>query len=129
MKTMNTLLLAGTVALGFTLATTARGDERFLSPKSAALRQEFRTVQSPETGRNLVSGNYLGALAKSDSNRGKIVPNGRVTPNLVDGNYPGAGARTSVPKHASFEIAPLAGKVKADNTCQVGCTMSCCAKK
>lgn len=121
---MNPLLLAGAVALGFTLTTTAKADEPFLSPKAAALRHDFRTVPSTDTSPNLVSGNYLGAAAKTEFNRVKVVPGGTVTPNLVSGNYLGAGAKNPYPRTASFEIAPLVGK-----TCDVGCTMPCCAKK
>ena len=129
MKTMNTLLLAGAVALGFTLTTTAKADEPFLSPKAAALRHDFRTVPSTDTSPNLVSGNYLGALAKTEFSRAKVVPSGATTPNLVSGNYLGAGAKNPFPKYASFEIAPLVGKDKSGKTCEAGCTMPCCAKK
>ena len=129
MKTMNTLLLAGAVALGFTLTTTAKADEPFLSPKAAALRHDFRKVLSTDTSPNLVSGNYLGALAKTEFNRAKVVPSGTVTPNLVSGNYLGAGAKNPYPRTASFEIAPFVGKNKSAMTCEAGCTMPCCAKK
>ena len=129
MKTMNTLLLAGAVALGFTLTTTAKADEPFLSPKAAALRHDFRTVPSTDTSPNLVSGNYLGALAKTEFNRVKVVPGGTATPNLVSGNYLGAGAKNPYARTASFEIAPLVGKDKSAMTCEAGCTMPCCAKK
>ena len=110
MKTMNTLLLAGAVALGFTLTTTAKADEPFLSPKAAALRHDFRKVPSTETSPNLVSNNYLGAAAKTEFNRLKVVPSETVTPNLVSGNYLGAGAKNPYSRTASFEIAPLVGK-------------------
>ena len=62
MKTMNTLLLAGAVALGFTL-TTATAAEPFLSPKAKA--NQISRVSSMDTSPNLVSGNYLGAGAKN----------------------------------------------------------------
>ena len=78
---------------------------------------------------NLVSGNYLGALAKTEANRAKVVPSGAVTPNLVSGNYLGAGAKNPYARTTSFEIAPLVGKDKSAMTCEVGCTMACCAKK
>jgi hypothetical protein len=130
MKTMNTLLLAGAVALGFTLTTTAKADEPFLSPKAAALRHDFRKVPSTDTSPNLVSGNYLGALAKTEANRARVVSSGgATTPNLVSGNYLGAGAKNPYPRTASFEIAPLVGKDKSAMTCEAGCTMPCCAKK
>lgn len=128
MKTMKTLLLAGAVALGFTL-TAANAAEPFLSPKAAALRHDFRTVPSTGTSPNLVSGNYLGALAKTEANRTKVVPGTGNEPNLVSGNYLGAGAKNPDARAASFEIAPLVGRNKSSITCEAGCTMPCCAKK
>jgi len=113
MKTMNTLLLAGAVALGFTLTTTAKADEPFLSPKAAALRHDFRKVPGTDNSPNLVSGNYLGALAKTEANRARVVSSGGApTPNLVSGNYLGAGAKNPYPRPATFEVAPLVGKDK-----------------
>ena len=130
MKTMNTLLLAGAIALGFTLTTTTKADEPFLSPKAAALRHDFRKVSSTDTSPNLVSGNYLGAAAKTEANHVRVVSSGgAATPNLVSGNYLGAGAKNPYPRTASFEIAPLVGKDKLGKTCEAGCTMPCCAKK
>ncbi len=126
---MNTLLLAGAMALGFTLTTTAMADEPFLSPKAAALRHDFRTVPGTGTSPNLVSGNYLGAAAKTEFSRAKVVASGTVTPNLVSGNYLGAGAKNPYPRTASFGIAPLVGRDKSAKTCEAGCTMPCCAKK
>ena len=110
MKTMNILLLAGAVALGFTLTTTAKADEPFFSPKGKA--NQISRVSGADTSPNLVSNNYLGAGAKWELNRAKVVPSGTVTPNLVSGNYLGAGAKNPYPKSASFEIAPLVGKDK-----------------
>ena len=100
MKTINILLLAGAVALGFTLTTTAKADEPLFSPKAAALRHDFRRVPSTDASPNLVSGNYLGA-----------------------------GARNPFPMRASYEIAPLVGKDKSSKCCEADCTMPCCAKK
>ncbi len=126
MKTMNILLLAGAVALGFTLiTTTAKADEPFLSPKAAALRHDFRKVPSTDTSPNLVSNTYLGAAAKTEFNRLKVVPGGTVTPNLVSGNYAGAASKNPYPTSKRFEIAPLLEKGKAGKTCE----MSCCPKK
>jgi len=129
MKTINTLLLASAVALGFTLTTTAKADEPFLSPKAAALRHDFRKVPSTDTSPNLVSNNYLGAAAKWELNRAKVVPGGTATPNLVSGNYLGAGLKNPYPRSASFEIAPLVGKDKSGKICELGCTKDCCTKK
>ena len=112
MKTMNSLLFAGAVALGFTLASTAMAGEIFLSPKAAALRHDFRKVPSAYSGPNLVSNNYLGAAAKTESNRLKVVPSGTVTPNLVSGSYLGAGVKNPYPRTRTFEVAPLVGKEK-----------------
>ena len=126
MKTMNTLLLAGAVALGFTL-TTATAAEPFLSPKAKA--NHISRVSSMDTSPNLVSGNYLGALAKTEANRTKVVPGTGHEPNLVSGNYLGAGAKNPYARPGSFEIAPLVGKDKSGKTCEAGCTMPCCAKK
>jgi len=107
---MNTLLLAGAVALGFTLTTTVKADEPFLSPKTAALRHDFRTVPSTDTSAILVLNNYLGAAAKTELNRVKIAPCCTVNPNLVSGNYLGAGVKNPYPRTTSFEVAPLVGK-------------------
>lgn len=93
MKKKNTLLLAGAVALGFTLTSTARADEPFLSPKAAALRNDFRKVPSTGTSSNLVSNNYLGAAARWELNRARIVPGGTVTANLVSGSYHSAALK------------------------------------
>ena len=90
MKTMNTLLLAGAVALGFTL-TTATAAEPFLSPKAQA--NQISRASSVDTSPNLVSGNYLGASSKTEANRTKVVSGTGHQPNLVSGNYLGAGAK------------------------------------
>lgn len=129
MKTMNTLLLAGTVALSFTLTSSTKADKPLLSPKAAALRHDFRSVPSTETSPILVLNNYLGAAGKLELNRAKISPSSPETRNLVSGNYLGAGAKNPFPKSASFEIAPLVLKDKPGKTCEAGCTMPCCAKK
>jgi hypothetical protein len=125
MKTINTLLLASAVALGFTLNTTTKADEPFLSPKAASLRHDFRKVPSTDTSPNLVSNNYLGAAAKMEFNRLKVVPSGTVTPNLISGNYAGVAAKNPYPTPKRFEIAPLLEKGKAGKTCE----KSCCPKK
>ena len=127
MKTINTLLLAGAVALGFTLTTTAKADEPFLSPKAKA--NQIHRVSSVDSSPNLVSGNYLGAAAKTEFNRVKVVPSGTVTPNLISGNYLGAGAKNPYPRTASFQGAPLIAKDMSGMVCEAGCTMPCCAKK
>jgi len=128
MKTTTTLLLAGAVALGFTL-TTSNAAEPFLSPRAAALRHDFRKVPSTDTGVNLVTSTYLGAAAKWELNRARVVPSGTDTPNLVSGNYPGAAAKNPYYRPGQFEIAPLIGKDKPGKTCEPGCTKACCAKK
>lgn len=112
MKTMNTLLLAGAVALGFTAVNAAKADEPFLSPRAASLRHDLRKVPGIDTSPNLVSNTYLGAAAKWELNRAKVVPSGTVTPNLVSGNYPGAAAKNPFPRPARFEIAPHVQKGK-----------------
>ena len=86
-------------------------------------------MSSVDTSPNLVSGNYLGTLAKTEANRTKVVPGTGNAPNLVSGNYLGAGAKNPYARPASFEIAPLVGKDKSGKTCEAGCTMPCCAKK
>ena len=128
MKTMNSLLLAGAVALGFTLTTTANAGEPFLSPKAAALRHDFRTVPSADTSPILVSGSYLGAASRLELNRVKVVPSGTLTPNLVSGNYRGADAKNPSTKLATFEIGALACNGNQGNSLEAGCTMVCCAK-
>ena len=62
MKTNITLLLAGAVALGFTL-TTAKADEPFLSPKGKA--NQISRVSGVDTSPNLVTHDYPGVAAKN----------------------------------------------------------------
>jgi len=106
MRTINTLLLVGATALGFSLIP-AKAGEPFLSPRAAQQRHESRTVTSPDTGPNLVSHSYLGAAAKWELNRPRVGPAGTTTPNLVSGNYPGAHAKNPNYRLRQFEIAPL----------------------
>jgi hypothetical protein len=130
MKTINTLLLAGAVALGFTLTPTAKADEPFLSPKAAALRHDFRTVPSTDTSPSLVSNNYLGAAAKTEANHARVGSSGGMaTPNLVSGNYLGAGVKNPYARTASFQGAPLIANDMSGMVCEAGCTMACCTKK
>ena len=109
MKTNTTFLLASAVALGFTL-TTAKAAEPFLSPKGKA--NQISRVSGVDTSPNPVSNTYLGAAAKWELNRSKVVPSGTTTPNLVSGNYAGAGAKNPYPRRAPVEIAPLKEKSK-----------------
>lgn len=131
MKTMNTLLLAGAVALAFTLTTTARADEPFLSPKAKEQADSLRKV--PGTTPDLISRSVMSgspkAIALAESLR--TVPSGTVTPNLVSGNFNSAASKANggtLPQ-SRFEIAPLVGKDKLGKICEAGCTMPCCAKK
>ena len=127
MKTMNTLLLAGAAALGFTLTTTAKAAEPFLSPKARA--SQIGRVSSVATSPNIVSGNYLGTLTKTEANRTKVVPGTGNEPNLVSGNHLGAGAKSPYPRTVSFQGTPLIAKDMPGMFCEAGCTMACCAKK
>ena len=127
MKTLNSLLLAGAVALGFTLTPTARADEPFLSPKAKA--NQISRVSGGDTSPNLVSGNYLGAATKMEANRAKVVSSGgATTPNLASGNYLGAGAKNPHWRMSPPVSVPFIAK-SAATTCEAGCTMPCCAKK
>ena len=127
MKTLNSILLAGAVALGFTLTTTVRADEPFLSPKAKA--NQISRVSSVDTSPNLVSGNYLGALAKTEANRARVVSSGgATTPNLVSGNYLGAGVKNPHWRMSPSVSVPFIAQSTA-MTCEAGCTMACCAKK
>ena len=119
--------MAGAVALGFTL-TSASAADIATSPRLRQQLDERKTVASTG-GPNTVSNTYLGAAAKWELNRARVVPSGTVTPNLVSGNYLGTGAKNPYPKSASFQIAPLVGKDKSGKTCEPGCTKACCAKK
>src|SRR5262249_19225520 len=107
MKTTTSLLLAGAVALGFTLGTTVKADEPLPSPKAAALRHDLRKAPSADTSPNLVSHNFLGAASRLEFSRAKVVPSGTAAANLVSGSYLGAGAKNPYPPTRSFEIAPL----------------------
>ncbi len=111
MKTNTTLLLAGAVALGFTL-TTANGADIAASPRLQQQLNERKTVASTDASPNLVSSVYLGAAAKSERNRPRFVPSNTATPNLVNGNYPGVAAKNPYFRPAPVEIAPLKEKSK-----------------
>ena len=63
MKTFNNLLLASAVAVSFTFATAASASEVFLSPRAQA--NQISRVSGTNNDRNLVSGWYAGAAAKS----------------------------------------------------------------
>ena len=111
MKTNTTLLLAGTLALGFTL-TAVKATETAASPRAQQMVNERKTVTIPDTSPNLVSNLYLGAAAKWELNRPKVVPSETTTPNLVSGNYIGAAVKNPYSRPASVEIAPLKEKSK-----------------
>ncbi len=111
MKTHTTLLLAGAVALGFTL-TTANAADIAASPRLQQQLSERKTVASINASPNLVSSVYLGAAAKTEPNRPRFVPSNTATPNLVSGNYPGAAAKNPYFLPAPVEIAPLKEKSK-----------------
>ena len=106
MKTNTTLLLAGAVALGFTL-TSANGADIAASPRLQQQLNERKTSASIDASPNLVSSVYLGAAAKSERNRPRFVPSNTATPNLVNGNYPGVAAKNPSFRQAPVEIAPL----------------------
>ena len=131
-KTMNTtknsLLLAGALALGFTLTLAANAAEQALSPR--AKDNLIKRVPGTTADPNLVSGSYLGAAAKPVLDRVKVVPGADSGPNLVSGDYAGAALKNPYAKPAQFEIAPLVTKGKAHGkACDADCAKACCAKK
>lgn len=109
MKTINTLLLAGAVTFGFTLASSASADV-LLSPRAKA--NQIAVVPGIANEPNLVSGNYAGAALKAKSLAHSVVTNSGSQPNLVSGNYAGAGVKNPAAPAAQFQIAPVVGKGK-----------------
>jgi len=109
-KTNTTLLLAGAVALGFTL-TTANGADIAASPRLQQQLNERKTLASTDASPNIVSSVYLGAAAKSEQSRPRFVPS-TTAHNLVSGNYPGVAAKNPYFRPAPVEIAPLKEKSK-----------------
>jgi hypothetical protein len=108
MKTMNTLLLAGAIALGLTV--TANAGEALLSPRA----KDNRTIVVPMTGSNpnLVTGTYLGAAGKWEATRAKVGIDSGKAGSLVGGNY--AGAALKYPG-------------RLDLKGETACTMACCS--
>jgi hypothetical protein len=109
MKTLNTLLLAGAVTFGFTLANSASADV-LLSPRAKANQSAVAPRSASE--RNLVSGNYAGAALKAQSLAHSVVTNSGNQPSLVSGNYAGAAVKNPAAPSAQFQIAPIVGKGK-----------------
>ncbi len=109
MNSVKYLLVAAAAVITFNVALDAQAGEPSLSPRAAQLRHELRTVPSTGSSPNFVSGNYLGAAAKWELNRAKVLPSGMVTPNLVSGGYNSAAlkARGGSLGPQRFEIAPL----------------------
>lgn len=109
MKTINTLLLVGTITFGFTLANSASADV-LLSPRAKA--NQIAVAPSGANQRNLVSGNYAGAALKAQSLAHPVVTNSGNQPSLVSGNYAGAAVKNPAAPAAQFQIAPIVGKSK-----------------
>lgn len=111
MKTINTLLLAGAVAVSFTFASTAKAGEVFLSPRAQA--NQINRVSGTSTDRNLVSGWYAGTGNKANGIFHPMVASGSVPDiNLAGANYLGAGAKNPARdlRGVEFQIAPLMEK-------------------
>jgi hypothetical protein len=108
MKTINTLLLAGAVAVSFTFASSARADEAFLSPRAKA--NQIKRVSGVNTDRNLATGWYAGAAYKAFNTPHSMVASGAVPDvNLAGANYLGAAAKSPHRdlRGVEFQIAPL----------------------
>jgi len=106
MKTTTALILAATVS--FTLAGSAKAADVFLSPRAQA--NQITRVSGINNDRNLAGGWYAGAAYKAFSTAPNMVASGAVADvNLVSGNYLGAAAKSPF-HSAQFEIAPLTGK-------------------
>ena len=116
MKTINALLLAGTVAVSFTFAISAKAGEVFLSPRAQA--NQTARVSGTGTDRNLVSGWYAGTANKANGIFHSMVASGSVKDiNLAGANYLGAAAKSPHRdlRGMEFQIAPL---VEKRNACQ-----------
>lgn len=114
MKTINTLILAGTVAFSFAAANVVSAVEVLHSPRGQA--NQITRVSGVNTDRNWVSGRYLGAQLKSLNTFHSMEASGSVKDiNLVSGNYLGAAAKNPQRdlKGVQFEIAPLIEKRNA----------------
>jgi hypothetical protein len=105
----NTLLIAAATATLLTAVNTASAEEPLLSPRAKA--NQSKHISSGDSGPNLVSGNYLGAGAKSAANQSKMASGAGSSPNLVSGNYAGAAAKNPIRDLRSAEkeiqVAPL----------------------
>ncbi len=126
MKTVNTLLFAGAVVAGLMLAQPGRADQA-ASPRVRANQTKY--VSGTEASPSLVSGDYLGAAAKTSAMfQPRVSGSTDITPSLVSGNYPGAAAKASamfpatVSASSDFEIAPVVEKGNASQP-------SCCQGK
>jgi hypothetical protein len=111
MKTINTLILAGTVAFSFAAANIVSAAEAVHSPRGQA--NQTTRVSGTNTDRNLVSGQYLGAQLKSLNAFHSMVASGSVKDiNLAKADYLGAAAKSPQRdlKGVQFEIAPLIEK-------------------
>ena len=111
MKTINNLLLAGAVAVGFAFASSANASEVFLSPRAQA--NQITHVSGVNTDRNLVSGWYAGAAYKAFNTAPSMVASGPVADvNLAGANYLGAAAKSPFRdlRGVDFQIAPLVEK-------------------
>jgi hypothetical protein len=111
MKTLKTILLAGAVVACFTLASTAKAGEVFLSPRAQA--NQMPRVSGINADPNLVSGSYPGAASKARAVFHPMTASGGVEDiNLVSGNYAGAAAKSPDRelRGYAYEIAPLIEK-------------------
>lgn len=111
MKTFNTILLAGAVAASFTLASSAKAGDVVMSPRAQA--NQITRVSGVNTDPNLVSGWYAGTGNKANGIFHSMVPSGSVADiNLVSGDYLGAAAKSPHRdlRGVEFQVAPLIEK-------------------
>ena len=126
MKTKNTLLLAGAVALGFTL-TTAKAADFAASPRfQQQLNERKPMAGAPDSAaspraqhpmnehKTMVSAARLAASPRLQQqlDERRIVPSADTNPNLVTHDYPGVAAKNPYHRPAPVEIAPLKEKSK-----------------
>jgi hypothetical protein len=126
MKTLNTLLFACALTVGFTLTHQATADV-FLSPRAQA--NQIKVVSGTGTSPTLVSADYLGAGAKAAALFPvTVLGQGEASPNLVNADYLGAAAKNPARelRAAQFEIAPV---VEKNAQPKAGCCSGCCHDK
>jgi len=111
MKTFKTILLAGVVGMSMAFAGAATAGEVFLSPRAKA--NQIVHVASTTADVNLAAEPYAGATTRLRTTFHSMVASGPAKDiNMVSGNYLGAAAKSPYRdlRGMEFRIAPLIEK-------------------